>query len=120
MAKKLLFLGYPQCSTCRKADLWLKSQDINLSMRNLKTDKPSVKELSKWYKMSGLPIKKFFNTSGMVYRELGLKDKLADMDDKAQLELLVSDGMLVKRPILIGADFVLLGFKETEWQERLL
>ena len=120
MQKKLLFLGYPPCSTCQKAAKWLKEQGIDLPMRNIKTENPNPKELAKWYKLSKLPLKKFFNTSGLSYRELGLKDKLASMSDEEQLELLAGDGMLVKRPLLIGKDFVLTGFREAEWRDKLL
>lgn len=115
----MLFLEYPKCTTCKKARKWLVDRNITFDDRNIKEENPSKKELQEWYKISGQPLKKFFNTSGMIYRDLGLKDKLQSMSEEEQLELLASDGMLVKRPLAIGEDFVLIGFKEKEWEERL-
>lgn len=115
----MLFLEYPKCTTCKKARKWLVDRNITFDDRNIKEENPSKEELQEWYKISGQPLKKFFNTSGMIYRDLGLKDKLQSMSEKEQLELLASDGMLVKRPLAIGEDFVLIGFKEKEWEERL-
>lgn len=115
----MLFLEYPKCTTCKKAKKWLVDQNIAFDDRNIKEENPSKEELQEWYKISGQPLKKFFNTSGMIYRDLGLKDKLQSMSEEEQLELLASDGMLVKRPLAIGEDFVLIGFKEKEWEERL-
>lgn len=115
----MLFLEYPKCTTCKKARKWLVDRNITFDDRNIKEENPSKEELQEWYKISGQPLKKFFNTSGMIYRDLGLKDKLQSMSEEEQLELLASDGMLVKRPLAIGEDFVLIGFKEKEWEERL-
>lgn len=115
----MIFLCYSRCSTCKKAEKWLDENNLNYEIRDIKTQNPSYKELKKWYKLSGLPIKRFFNTSGQQYRELGLKDKLKDMSEEEQLILLSTDGMLVKRPILICEEGVLVGFKENEWAERL-
>lgn len=115
--KQLLFLGYPKCSTCKKASDWLHAHGIDVPMRDIKTNNPTATELKAWHEQSGLPLKKFFNTSGLKYKELGLKDKLATMDLAEQYELLASDGMLVKRPLVITADAVLIGFKEKEWSE---
>lgn len=115
----MLFLEYPKCTTCKKAKKWLVDQNIAFDDRNIKEENPSKEELQEWYKISDQPLKKFFNTSGMIYRDLGLKDKLQSMSEEEQLELLASDGMLVKRPLAIGEDFVLIGFKEKEWEERL-
>lgn len=115
----MLFLEYPKCTTCKKAKKWLVDQNIAFDDRNIKEENSSKEELQEWYKISGQPLKKFFNTSGMIYRDLGLKDKLQSMSEEEQLELLASDGMLVKRPLAIGEDFVLIGFKEKEWEERL-
>lgn len=115
----MLFLEYPKCTTCKKARKWLVDRNITFDDRNIKEENPSKEELQEWYKISGQPFKKFFNTSGMIYRDLGLKDKLQSMSEEEQLELLASDGMLVKRPLAIGEDFVLIGFKEKEWEERL-
>lgn len=116
----MLYIHYPKCTTCQKAKKWLDAHNISYEERNIKEENPSLEELSEWYKSSGLPLKKFFNTSGMLYREMGLKDKLADMPEKKQLELLASDGMLVKRPIIVDGSTVITGFKESEWEEKLL
>lgn len=113
------FICYPKCTTCQKAKKWLDDNDIEYKLRDIKEDNPTFEELSKWYKMSGLPLKKFFNTSGLLYKSMGLKDKLSAMSEEEQLRLLATYGMLVKRPLLIGKDFVLVGFKEKEWSEKL-
>ena len=115
----LKFICYPKCTTCQKAKKWLDDNNIEYELRDIKENNPTFEELSKWYKMSGLPLKKFFNTSGLLYKSMGLKDKLAAMSEEEQLRLLATDGMLVKRPLLIGEDYVLVGFKEKEWSEKL-
>lgn len=112
-----LFVCYPKCSTCKKAENWLKENEISYELRNIKENRPSKEELEEWHKKSGLELKKFFNTSGMLYREMQLKDKLPSMSDEEKLELLATDGMLVKRPILVTEDKVFVGFKEKEWQD---
>ncbi|MBO5104907.1 MAG: arsenate reductase family protein [Ruminococcus sp.] len=111
------FICYPKCTTCKKAQNWLDSKGADYTLRDIKTDKPSYEELKEWYEKSGLSLKKFFNTSGMIYRSMNLKDKLDEMTDEEKLRLLAEDGMLVKRPILLIEDRVLLGFKESEWSE---
>ncbi len=116
----ILFVEYPKCSTCQRGKKWLEEHQIEFIDRNIKTQNPNVEELTIWYKRSGLPLKRFFNTSGLIYKDMQLKDKLADMTEEAQLKLLATDGMLVKRPLIIGEDFVLVGFKEKEWGEKLL
>ena len=116
----MLFVNYPKCSTCRKAKKWLDEHDIEYDSRHIIEDNPTADELRKWWEISDLPLKRFFNTSGMKYRELKLKDKLPDMSEDEQLDLLATDGMLVKRPILAGDDVVLVGFKVKEWEEKLL
>ena len=108
-----------KCSTCKKAKKWLDEQDISYEDRHIIEDNPTVEELKDWHERSGLPLKRFFNTSGMKYRELGLKDKLPEMSEEEQYELLATDGMLVKRPLVVGDDFVLIGFKEALWKETL-
>ena len=113
------FICYPKCTTCKKAEKWLDDNDIGYEMRDIKTDNPTYDELNEWYNLSGLPLKKFFNTSGLLYKSMKLKEKLPTMSDNEMLKLLSSDGMLVKRPLLIGDDFVLVGFKESEWEELL-
>lgn len=115
----LKFICYPKCTTCQKAKKWLDDNGIEHELRDIKEDKPNLEELTLWYKTSGLPLKKFFNTSGLLYKSMALKDKLSAMSEEEQLKLLATDGMLVKRPLLIGKDFVLVGFKEKEWSERL-
>ena len=110
---------YDRCTTCRKAQKWLDEKKVKYELADIKTDHPNQKTLREYLKMSGQPLKKFFNTSGQLYRELGLSKKLADMPEKEQVRLLASDGMLVKRPLVVGKDFVLLGFKEDEWKEKL-
>ena len=116
----MLFLCYPKCSTCQKARKWLDEHGIKYTERHIVEKNPTYDELKVWYQQSGLPIKKFFNTSGMLYKEQKLKDKLPDMSEEEQLTLLATDGMLVKRPLVIGDDFVLTGFKEAEWKEKVL
>lgn len=115
----ILFVEYPKCSTCQKAKKWLLENQVEFEDRHIVEDNPSKEELKAWYEKSGLPLKRFFNTSGMKYKGLKLKDRLPDMSEEEQLELLASDGMLVKRPVLVGDDFVLTGFKEKEWTEKL-
>lgn len=115
----MLVLCYPKCTTCQKAIKWLKEKNIEFDERDIKLDNPSEEEIREWFKKSGLPLKRFFNTSGMIYRDLGLKDKLNDMSENEQIKILASDGMLVKRPLLIGEDFVLTGFREKEWAEKI-
>lgn len=117
MEEKILIVGYPRCTTCKKAEKFLQDKGLNYEYRNIKEENPNVKELEKWHKESGLPLKRFFNTSGQVYRSLELKDKLPNMNEEEQYKLLATDGMLVKRPILIAKDKVLVGFKEKEWEE---
>lgn len=117
--KTLLFIEYPKCSTCKKAKKWLEEHAVSYTDRNIKEENPSVDELKQWHEKSGLPLKRFFNTSGMLYREMGLKDKLPNMSEEEQYELLATDGMLVKRPILVTEDQVLTGFREKEWEEVL-
>ena len=111
------YICYPKCSTCKKAQAWLDAKGLTYELRDIKEDKPSREELVEWYRKSGLPLKRFFNTSGLQYKALGLKDKLPAMSEEEQLDLLATDGMLVKRPIAVGEDFVLVGFKEAEWIE---
>lgn len=115
----MLFIQYPPCTTCQKAKKWLDSHGLTYTDRHIKNDKPTYEELKAWYTASGLPLKKFFNTSGLLYKSLGLKDKLPTMTEEEQLQLLASDGMLVKRPIVVTDSTVLVGFKEAQW-ERLL
>ena len=112
----MLFLCYPKCTTCQKAKAWLDEQGIAYDLRDIKQENPTYEELTDWYKKSGLPLKKFFNTSGLLYKSLDLKNKLPEMSEDEMLTLLATDGMLVKRPLLIGDGFVLVGFKETEWE----
>ena len=113
------FICYPKCTTCQKAKKWLDDNSVEYELRDIKLDNPSLEELTEWHAKSGLPLKKFFNTSGLLYKSLQLKDKLPLMSDKEMFELLASDGMLVKRPLLVGDDFVLVGFKENEWTQAL-
>ena len=115
----MLFVCYPKCTTCQKAKKWLDENNIEYVQRDIKTDNPSYDELKEWTEKSGLPIKRFFNTSGVLYRTMGLKDKLAEMSDEEKLKLLSTDGMLVKRPLLVGENFVLVGFKQHEWERAL-
>ena len=110
-----LFVEYPKCSTCRKAKKYLEENQVDFIDRHIVEERPTENELTKWIQMSGLPVKKFFNTSGKLYKEMGLKDKLAQMSQEEQIKLLASDGMLVKRPLIIEENRVLVGFKEAEW-----
>lgn len=110
---------YPKCSTCKKAVKFLQDNNVKFESRDIKENNPNAEELKEWHQMSGLPLKRFFNTSGLKYKELGLKDKLDGMSEEEQYQLLATDGMLVKRPILIGEDFVLVAFKEAEWREKI-
>lgn len=115
----MLFVCYPKCTTCQKAKTFLDSQGVEYTLRDIKQDNPSRKELEQWHAISKLPLKKFFNTSGLQYKALDLKNKLSAMSEDEQLDLLASDGMLVKRPILAGDDFVLVGFKQKQWEGAL-
>ena len=115
----MTFICYDRCGTCRKARRWLDEQGRTYEVRPIKEENPTEEELLRWQAVSGLPMRKFFNTSGLKYKELGLKDKLPAMSDAEMAALLATDGMLVKRPILVGEDFVLVGFREKEWAERL-
>ena len=115
----MIFLCYPKCSTCQKAQKWLDANGVSYELRNIKDDKPTEAELCAWHNLSCLPLKKFFNTSGLLYKSMGLKDKLPQMSEDEMLKLLATDGMLVKRPLLVSDEFVLVGFKETEWTEQL-
>lgn len=116
----MLFVQYPKCTTCKKAEKWLQDNHISYESRHIKEENPSYEELKEWYQRSGLDIKKFFNTSGNLYKEMKLKDKLPDMSEEEKLKLLATDGMLVKRPLIVMEDKVLTGFKESEWQEKIL
>ena len=116
----LKFICYPKCTTCQKAQKWLDDMEIKYELRDIKLENPTVNELEAWYKMSNLSLKRFFNTSGLLYKSLELKDKLPKMSDSEMLKILATDGMLVKRPLLIGDDFVLVGFKEDEWNGAIL
>ncbi len=113
------FICYPKCTTCQKAKKWLDDNGVEYEMRDIKLENPTLGELTEWYKKSGLPLKKFFNTSGLLYKSMNLKEKLPEMTEDEMLSLLATDGMLVKRPILVGDDVVLVGFKEAEWNEKL-
>ena len=115
----LEFICYPKCTTCQKAQRWLDEKGIKYTLRNIKENNPTEEELSLWYGKSGADLKKFFNTSGLIYKSMALKDKLPAMSEKEMLELLATDGMLVKRPLLVGEDFVLTGFREKEWEEKI-
>jgi len=115
----MVFLCYPKCTTCQKAKAYLETNEVTYDFRDIKQENPTVEELTAWWKTSGLPLKKFFNTSGLQYKTLGLKDKLPTMSEEEQIALLATDGMLVKRPLLVGDDFVLTGFRQNEWEERL-
>lgn len=116
----ILFIEYPKCSTCQKAKKWLSDKQINLTSRHIIEESPSEEELHLWLKISSKPIKSFFNTSGLLYKSMNLKNKLSQMSEKEQIKLLASNGMLVKRPLIIGENFVLIGFKENEWEQVLL
>lgn len=115
----MLFVCYPKCTTCQKAAKWLEEQGVAVEVRDIKQDNPTEQELRAWHQMSGLPLKRFFNTSGLQYKALGLKDKLPQMSEDEQFALLATDGMLVKRPLLVDEDFALPGFKQAEWEEKL-
>lgn len=115
----MLFLCYPKCSTCQKAKKWLDDHQIEYTERHIAEDNPTYEELSAWYRKSGLPLKKFFNTSGMIYKEMKLKDKLLLMNEDEQLKLLATNGMLVKRPMAVTEDQILVGFKIAEWESLL-
>ncbi len=115
----VLFLQYPPCTTCKKAKAWLDERGVAYEARNIKEENPTAEELKAWHEKSGLPLKKFFNTSGLAYKALGLKDRLPTMSEEEQYQLLASDGMLVKRPLVVGEDYVLVGFREAQWQEQL-
>lgn len=116
----MLFVCYPKCTTCQKAKAWLDAQGLSYELREIKTQKPTEQELRSWHSRSGIPLRKLFNTSGLPYKALGLKDKLPAMSEEEQFTLLASDGMLVKRPVLVGEDFTFFGFKEANWKEKLL
>ena len=116
----MLFIEYPKCTTCRKAKKWLDDHGIEYTDRHIKEENPTADELKTWHTKSGLPLKRFFNTSGVLYKEMHLKDKLPEMSEEEQFRLLATDGMLVKRPIIVTEDKVLTGFKEKEWEETLL
>ncbi len=115
----MLFIEYPKCSTCKKAKKWLDEKQISYTDRHIVEENPTYEELKEWYQKSGMPLKKFFNTSGLLYKELQLKDKLKDMSEEEQLKLLASNGMLVKRPLVVDGDMVLTGFTESQWREKL-
>lgn len=116
---ELLFVEYPRCSTCQKAGKWLRGKQVPFEDRHIIENRPTAEELKEWHRKSGLPLKRFFNTSGMKYKELGLKEKLPDMTEEEQYQLLATDGMLVKRPVLVGPDFAVPGFKEAEWEKYI-
>lgn len=115
----MVFVCYPKCTTCQKAQKWLDEKGVSYTVRHIKEDNPTREELELWWKLSGLPLKRFFNTSGLQYKALELKDRLPSMTEEEQLELLATDGMLVKRPILVGEGFALPGFKPAEWENAL-
>lgn len=115
----MIFLEYPKCTTCQKAKKWLDAHGVTYEDRHIKEENPTVEELKAWHAKSGVELKKFFNTSGLIYKNMGLKDKLPTMTDEEKYALLATDGMLVKRPLVIGKDFVLIGFKEAQWEEKL-
>ena len=116
----MLFIQYPNCTTCQKAKKWLDAHNITYTERHIAEDNPSYNELKEWHGKSGLSLKKFFNTSGLLYKEMQLKDRLPAMSEEEQLKLLATNGMLVKRPLIVAENKVLTGFKETEWEEKLL
>ncbi len=115
----MIFLQYPQCTTCKRAKKWLDEKGIPYESRHIKEENPTKEELKEWHKKSGVPLKRLFNTSGILYKSMNLKEKLISMSDEEQFQLLATDGMLVKRPLIIGDDFILIGFKEKEWEEKL-
>lgn len=116
----MLFIQYPKCSTCRKAKKWLEAHNITYTDRHIAEENPSYEELKEWSRKSGLPLKRFFNTSGLLYKDMKLKDKLPAMSEEEQLKLLAANGMLVKRPLIVDGDRILVGFKEAEWEEKFL
>lgn len=116
----LIFIEYPKCTTCKRAKAWLDEAGIEYTDRNIKDENPTIDELREWYAKSKLPLKRFFNTSGMLYKQMSLKDKLPQMSEEEELELLSTDGMLVKRPIIINDDTILVGFRQDEWEQKLL
>ena len=116
----MLFLEYPPCSTCKKAKAWLDARGVSYTARHIKEENPSYEELKLWHERSGLPLKKFFNTSGLLYKSLNLKEKLSSMSEEEQLRLLATDGMLVKRPLVVMEDTVLTGFREADWEQTFL
>ena len=116
----MLFVEYPKCSTCQRAKKWLDGHGLEYTDRHIKEENPSYEELKDWYERSGLPLKKFFNTSGQLYKSMNLKDKLPNMSEDEQLRLLSTDGMLVKRPVIVKDELIMTGFKEQEWAEKLL
>ena len=116
----MIVLCYPKCSTCQKARKWLEANHLEFTERHIVEENPSYEELKEWYAESGLPLKKFFNTSGMLYKEMQLKDKLPTMSEEEQLKLLATNGMLVKRPLIVNGNIILTGFKEAEWEKALL
>lgn len=116
----IIFVQYPPCSTCQRAKKWLDEQGVSYTDRHIQLENPTEAELKEWHRRSGLPLKRFFNTSGLRYKELGLREKLPEMTEQEQYALLASDGMLVKRPVLVGPDFVLTGFRETEWSDKVI
>ncbi len=115
----VLFVEYPKCSTCQKAKKWLEANQVAFDDRHIVEENPTAQELKLWHQRSGLPLKRFFNTSGLLYKSMSLKDKLPDMSEEEQYALLAADGMLVKRPLIVAEDFVLTGFREAEWEEKL-
>ena len=115
----MTFVCYPKCSTCQRARAWLDGHGAAYALRDIKTENPTYEELAAWHERSGLPLKRFFNTSGLLYKSMGLKEKLPQMSEDEMLHLLATDGMLVRRPLLVGEDFVLVGFRESEWETRL-
>ena len=119
MPNKIVFIEYPKCTTCQKAKKWLQERNIDFEDRHIKDQQPTLDELKRWHKISGLPLKRFFNTSGLLYKELKLKDRLPNMSDEEMYQLLATDGMIVKRPILITPKGITTGFKESEWEKLL-
>ena len=115
----MLFICYPKCSTCQKAKKWLDQQNIEYVERHIVENNPTYEEMKDWYTKSGLPLKKFFNTSGLLYKEMNLKDKLPTMSEEEQLKLLATNGMLVKRPLVVAEDAILVGFREAEWTDKI-
>ncbi len=116
----MLFVEYPRCSTCQKAKKWLEEHDLEFTDRHIVENNPTYEELKEWYERSGIPLKRFFNTSGNMYKDMKLKEQLPTMSEEEQLKLLATNGMLVKRPVIVGDDVVLTGFKAAEWEQKLL